>query len=246
MKRILVAAAILTLLFSCAQSSRNTGNYYQSGHLFLSDNEAGQSALLPEDKEVKYDTLFISFDSPVGGYEVSAEWLLEDYGETFYEGPAYLHFKKPVGRGFSVFVENGFFLPQFDGEKDFVNGQHLTCSPVQKAAGEILSLEAPFFFSDVDFDGDDELLVSISGLGSHGRTAFYVYEKDGTRRMDMPFDEHIDSQTIFNSDEKSITLNLYSGAVDGCELWTYRRQRGGNFLLTDSTRVVEETTEPLR
>lgn len=100
----------------------------------------------------------------------------------------------------------------------------------------------PEFFADVDFDGDDERVVTIPGGGPRGMNAYEVYEKGDTNpREDPPF-YYINDWTVFDAAEKTITQNTYLGFIDDKtaqkEELLYSGEKDGSFALTDSTIVL--------
>ena len=176
--------------------------------------------------------IHIRYDQPVKGYTVTAD-LYDNYF-------AEVHFKKG-NSGFSVEITD-FYERLLDdpavGEKD---GKETVLPYVPVTFGKKISTEGTFGFFDVDFDGQDELIYVAFGQGSHGCTAFQVFELDGTEREDEPFDWSIDEFTEFNRSEKSITLHRYSGLMDGGDIVKYKRQPNGSFQVTDSTGIIYGT-----
>lgn len=100
----------------------------------------------------------------------------------------------------------------------------------------MLYSDEPFFFSDVDFDGVDELLVVDPMRESNDMIAYRVFELDGREREDDPFLE-ISDMTDIDAYEKSITINRYGGVLVGGTQLKYRLHMDGTFALTDSTDI---------
>ena len=92
----------------------------------------------------------------------------------------------------------------------------------------MISENCTVFFSDVDFDGTKELLVREPLIGPKGTNGYHVYEPDGTEREDEPF-HALNDMTVFNTAEKSITMNYYFGVLFGSRHEVYRRQKDGTF-----------------
>ena len=164
------------------------------------------------------------YNQPINGYTVTIDWQSGTEEAEF-------HFVKG-NTSFSVrsysFDPHMFGMPA--DEKEFT----LRYRP--KPKGEMLYSKEPFFFSDVDFDGTNELLVQEPLAGTRGTNLYHVYELDGTERTDEPLDAICD-MTTFNTSEKSITQEEYFGVILGSNYLKYRRQRDGSFVLTDSTHV---------
>ena len=245
MKRYLILA--LVLLVGCKNNtppSRVEFDYTPDDleelrnspvHVDLSKYEAPEedrnAMITPakRDAEERDDVIHIRYDRPIKGYSVTAD-LYDNYF-------AEVHFKKG-NSGFSVEITD-FYERLLDdpavGEND---GKETVLPYVPVTFGKKISTEGTFGFFDVDFDGQDELIYVAFGQGSHGCTAFQVFELDGTEREDEPFDWSVDEFTEFNRSEKSITLHRYSGLMDGGDIVKYKRQPNGSFQVTDSTGII--------
>ena len=76
-----------------------------------------------------------------------------------------------------------------------------------KRADEVyLSEKSPFFYSDVDFDGEDEFIVNLYEYGTYGSNLYAVYERDFELRTDEPFIYLQNEQCAFDSINKTITI----------------------------------------
>lgn len=60
------------------------------------------------------------------------------------------------------------------------DGTHIQLRYKPKPQGRMLYDKEPFFFSDVDFDGTNELLIQEPLAGTRGTNLYHVYELDGT------------------------------------------------------------------
>lgn len=180
----------------------------------------------PEERD---DVIRIRYDRPVKGYTVTAD-LHDNYF-------AKVHFKKG-NSGFTIGITD-FYERLLDdpavGEND---GKETVLPYVPITFGTNISTDGTFGFYDVDFDGQDELIYVAFGQGSHGCTAFQVFELDGTERDDAPYDWSVDEFTEFNRKERSITLHRYGGLMDGGDIVKYKRQPDGSFQVTDSTGII--------
>ena len=75
-----------------------------------------------------------------------------------------------------------------------------------------------------------------------GRTAYRVFELDGTEREDEPFDGNVDEMTEFNRNEKSITV-FHDGYWESGDVLKYQRRSDGIFHVTDSTHILYKQSE---
>lgn len=75
---------------------------------------------------------------------------------------------------------------------------------------EYLSDNSPFFFSDVDFDREDEFVINRYRSGSRESNAYDLYDVTSygyfTQKTEVPFTELENGQCKFDSDNKTITV----------------------------------------
>lgn len=197
--------------------------------------EDRNAMVTPVEKESEEAVVHIKYTQPINGYEVSVDMYPDAFGEDLeFYGPATLHFKKG-NTEFTVEIDD-FSEDHFNYETTFQPGQTVKIKPTPLPAGKVISENCTIFFSDVDFDGQKELLVREPFYGTRGTNGYHVYEQDGTERDDVPFYAICD-MSEFNASEKSITQHEYYGVILGSNYLKYRRQRDGSFALTDSTHV---------
>ena len=181
------------------------------------------------------DVIHIRYDKPVKGYTVTVDLYSGDYAE--------MHFEKGAS-SFTAEIdmfEEPLLYNEDVGEH---NGNETILPYVPLIFGKKIVPEGTFGFFDVDFDGKDELVYAARGQGYHGRTAYRVFELDGTEREDEPFDWNIDEVTEFNRSEKSITV-FRDGDWDGGDVLKYRLQSDGAFQVTDSTHILYKHSEDI-
>ena len=168
------------------------------------------------------------YDEPINGYTVTMEWII---------GTQVAEYCFTKG-GRSFRVESNSFNPAPLDPSPVGEEKILYYHP--KPKGQMLYDQEPFFFTDIDFDGTEELIIVELQAGPRGANAYRVFEPDGTEREDDPF-IGISDWTTFNASEKSITLFYYYGVILGGTQLKYRRQRDGTFALTDSTHIDYKT-----
>ena len=104
-------------------------------------------------------SITLIYNRPVNGYNVSVEWLGADIiDDDLAFGEVLIHFKKNDGAGFSVY-HFGYW------------DEGLRVSDIKTKSNKIIELEyipkddmylatrSPFYFADMDFDGQNELVV---------------------------------------------------------------------------------------
>lgn len=209
-------------------------------HVDLSTYEAPvedrNAKITPAEREPEEEAVVhIVYTQPINGFEVTVDIYPEADGDRLkHYGPAELHFKKG-NTEFTVEIDD-FSEDHFDYETTFLPGQTVMIKPTPLPAGEMISDVCTIFCSDVDFDGQKELLIREPLIGIRGTNGYHVYEQDGTERDDVPFYAVCDMST-FNASERSITQHEYYGVILGSNHLKYRRQKDGSFALTDSTHI---------
>ncbi len=167
---------------------------------------------------------YVRYEKPINGFTVTAE--IEPYEEADW-GPTTLTFSKG-DISFSVYVDaftkEGFSLKGYDASEEIVL-QYLP-----KPKDVILYDKESFCFTDIDYDGVDEILVLESGGGVHGVNAYLIFEKDGTQREDGPFKE-FDEHVEFDAKNKTITRYYYEDAESERTDLIYKYQKDGLFRL---------------
>lgn len=195
-----------------------------------------------EDLNIDNKRLFIQYNQPVEGYAVTGVCFpLAGYDrdrEHEFVGKAILHFESEDNH-FDIY--NAYFSDStlyYVNEQSFVDGQVLHLDYLPKKADEYLGYNTPFFFQDVDFDGEKELLVNNWRCGIRHSNHYEVYkiEKGKARLLTAPlFDEMDDSMTRFDSIQQTIRL-VEGSAVEAYERTYQKKCR----QTTQGSQVVPE------
>lgn len=183
--------------------------------------------------------IFISYNQKVNGYKVNVMWFPFDI-QYIDQSPAILHFQNDTS-GFYIynpsFLETGVY-EKFkknslkDGDTIYVNYTPKESSEYAEDFGYLADNNIPFFFQDVDFDGEDELLITNWQCGSKGSSTYdvykvnqyYEYRLDMIKLTDAPFYKMENGQTEFNPKEKTIKLHLNFNAYEYA-IHTYKQVR---------------------
>ena len=166
-----------------------------------------------------------------GKFTVDVKWFPDNGLAPFLTGPAIITFNRK-GDVLSWFTKlTGFFhIPNFEVDWEKINNSEVfemkysdfnNQSTLKELAFKkgIYSLETPFFFEDVNFDGKKELIITETRNGQRGRDAYKVYSIGEFRpeidlydiTNSLPYVK-FDSSTEFNPKDKTITL-YYSGGA---------------------------------
>jgi len=175
-------------------------------------------------------------------YIVDVQWFPDNGLAPFLTGPAIITFNIK-GDALSWFTKlAGFFhIPNFEVDWEKINNGGVfemkysdfnNQSTLKELAKGLYSLETPFFFEDVNFDGTKELIITEARNGQRGRNAYKVYSIDEFGpEIDLyditntlPYVK-FDSSTEFNAKDKTITL-YYSGGACSSSSETYQAVDG--------------------
>ncbi len=163
-----------------------------------------------EFKDLNRPRVYIKYKQPVNGYTVKVLWMpyTDENGYTAETGNAILYFEN----------EDNHFYIQTKCYRDTAVYSHthledddvLFWNYTPKKKGEILSQYSPFFFSDVNFDGEKELLINDYNGGSRGSNSYEVYKIHPYYAdiiKEAPFVNLENDMTDFDSANKTITCH---------------------------------------
>lgn len=170
MKRLLLYWLVLLLICSCA----NTGTAPQGF----------EWADYP--KEEDEICVFVKYKQQVNGYDVSAICIVDTSQNGDLCSSAY-HPNAVTGHGFIHFQndEHEFIVenPLFSYNKpsahrqSLKNGMLVETDYIPFQAAAFNGSHSPFFFFDIDFDGEKELIVTLlEGMGYHGHDSYKVFK----------------------------------------------------------------------
>lgn len=188
--------------------------------------------------------LFLKYNQKVSGYDVKVMW----FPGVDVRGPAILCFEGEE-KTFKVFSGNFEDYSAYD--KYLADGVNVISTDYQhNKEGEILSSSTPFFFSDIDFDGKDELLISNINCGVRGVTTYDVYKivngNDGTfsegieRMMEKPL-SNLNSLSKLDPTEKTVTLVDFSTRYNNSVSVYQKEIQTADFLLIEEEVVSNDT-----
>ena len=144
-------------------------------------------------KGITNEQIFITYKQPVNGYKVKVGCISD--GTDWNTASFYLN--DTLRFTVEGWVDARLYELKHDTVIDYI----------PKRADEVyLSEKSPFFFSDVDFDGEDEFLVNLYKYGTYGSNLYAVYEPDFKLRTDEPFIYLQNEQCVFDSINKTITI----------------------------------------
>ena len=157
----------------------------------------------------------IHYKQKVNGYDVSVKILPDSIQEGYFSDiatrEAELTFKKDNQE---LIVKNLYYGDKSLIADSLTNGMTIDYTLFEMSeSGTFRGNQSPFFFLDVDFDGEDELLVCLwEEMGYRGYHAYQAYETNvggGTHQLspiqDEPFNE-LNDYTEFDPINKTICI----------------------------------------
>ena len=160
--------------------------------------------------------IYIEYKQLINGYKVDLLWLPDcSVGEVAETGQAIIHFTNLDRRDFYIYCDSYSDNYLYGNDYKVQNNDKLIIDYISKDH-EYLATKSPFYFSDMDFDGEDELVITNWGAGIKGGHKYEVYDIDdlGVRRKAQPPFDNIEQYfTIFKPNKKTIinyTANIYS------------------------------------
>lgn len=223
MKKILYCILLMFLcsILSCdrkKQSSEQDMKDSLAAANFMKCAKFLYNTLFDDELKCFKPRIFIKYRQPVNGYDVTVICLPYNYTydkerETEIWGNALLYFEKEDNR---FYIYNESFSDSvlyYVNEQEVRDNMILELDYLPKSKNEYLSHNSPFFFSDVDFDGEEELIINNWRCGTRYCNTYDVYKitnNEAKRLIVEPFNK-IESHAEFDSINKTIILNCYNG-----------------------------------
>ena len=188
MSRVSILLFCIITLISCTTNKSNKKALDQKGvqQDIINNIDSTQTTDTISKPEV-----LIKYKSPVNGYNVVVEWLgAEIIDEYLAFGDVLIHFKKNDGTGFTVhniaYWDEG--LKVSDIEPMCNKTIELEYIPKND---KYLATRSPFYFADMDFDEQDELVIVGWKGGRQYAHLYDVYEisdSSAHKKTTPPFD----------------------------------------------------------
>lgn len=198
-------------------------------------------------------SFYFCFDTIINGFEVSGILYpnySEEYGWSYAENGVRLFFASINTNKEYVWTDweedckcfkNTFMSKNVqdivlsEDFKGFRDGDYYTFhydTSAQKNPQNPLLPNAEYQFYDIDFDGENELLLNYYHGGAKGGSAHEIYEMTDTGlvRKEVIGEEGyfaLDGNTIINPEDKTITSFLWS-SVSECGIYGYQVRANGN------------------
>ena len=178
---------------------------------------------LPED-----EIIHLHYKQKVKGYKVSVDFV-QSYSDLNF-GKSIFRFNKP-DHSFQVYCD-AFSDEQlitddtpYEKSQKTINlatlkpGANIYLNYVKPKSGEYLSDSSPFYFKDMDFDGEDELVINNLEMGSRGYNTYDIFKVLGLdsplRLMGLPFNNGEYKITNYNVEYEPKTHSILDKRYDG-------------------------------
>ena len=169
--------------------------------------------------------IFIKYKQPVNGYDVTVMCFPYNYTydkerEIEIWGNALLYFEKEDSR-FCIYNKSfSDSVLYYVNEQEVRDNMILELDYLPKSTKEYLSHNSPFFFSDVDFDGEEELIINNWRCGTRHCNTYDVYKitnNEVKQLTEAPFVNPTGKISNYNSDfdsvNKTITIHKRTGSA---------------------------------
>lgn len=212
-----------------------------------------QSQNLDAKKLNKTPQITIEYLNLINGYKVKILWIPNKIASDENEkivGPAILELKKNDGKTFYANFSNfsiDIKIPNLKMNNEFVTS--FTSKYIQR---NFNTEKDPFFFKDVNFDNNKELIISETGFLDYDRKLYRIFEfiensdfHNNTldERKESVFDDYANS--TFDTTSKEIVTKEYNGC---CEYDQYYfknkdiRDKNYFYMYKSENHKVDHTT----
>ena len=188
--------------------------------------------------------VYIEYRQPINDYKITVTWF--PWGGTGEVGHGILKFTHISEKQyFYVFNDSfsDFYLDSLvrNHSHVFYDGETFALDYISPQNGELIGHNTPFQFLDVDFNGEDELLINNWNCGHRNYNQYEVYKIypfHAEKLSKKPFD-CIENGNVFDFENKTIT-QFWSSGWNNCTKLVYRYYEIlGNYSINDDGRDQE-------
>lgn len=188
---------------------------------------------LPEE-----EIIHLTYKEKVHGYRVKVDYV--NKYDDIAMGKAILHFSKS-GHSFEVYCDDFSDEQLIPDDSPYVKSQKAinlsNVKPGEKVylnyaspkTNEYLSDSSPFYFKDMDFDGEDELVVNNLRMGGRGYNTYDVFKvfhvSKPLKMKGLPFTNESYKITNYNVEYEPKTKSVLDKRYDGFDAYGYYRYK---------------------
>lgn len=185
----------------------------------------------------EYPKVFIEYNQDVNGYKINVEFLSYCHVNELSEiGYAIIHFTHNSGHEFYVTSQHYSDVHLYRHEYVVRDNEHIKLDYFVKD-DEYLPSKSPFYFSDMDFDGKEELIIVNWISGGKGGHSYDIYDIDDSynviKKTSPPFDDIQQYFSTFDKQSQTIVNSIVDGVWYSAE-YHYKKSHTGDFYLYKS------------
>lgn len=169
--------------------------------------------------------IHLHYRQRVNGYSVKVDFKRAYDDMNF--GRAVLYFSK-TGHTFQVYCD-AFSDENLNSIDSSMVGKTVYLNYISPKKGEYLSSRSPFYFKDLDYDGEDELVVNNFSMGSRGYNTYDVFKvlnvEKPLRLQGLPFTDGSYKITNYNVEYEPKTQCVLDKRYDGFDAYGYFRYK---------------------
>lgn len=185
------------------------------------------------------EVIYLHYRQKVRGYKVMVEYVPWPYDDIA-GGKAILHFSK-AGHSFDVYCDEFIdeqFIPDntpYVKSKKTINlsnvkpGAKVHLNYALPKSDEYLSDQSPFYFKDMDFDGEEELVVNNLRMGTRNYNTYDVYKvlhvSKPVKLKGLPFSDKEYKITNYNVEYVPQNKSVLDNRHDGFDAYGYYRYK---------------------
>ena len=191
------------------------------------------TASLPEN-----EVIHLHYKQEVKGYKVSVDFVQSHSDLNF--GKSILRFTKP-DHSFQIYCDAFSDEQLIADDTPYVKSQkainlaklkpgaNIYLNYVNPKSSEYLSASSPFYFKDMDFDGEEELVINNLEMGSRGYNTYDIFKVLGLdsplRLMGLPFNNGEYKITNYNVEYEPKTHSILDKRYDGFTAYGFYRYK---------------------
>ena len=205
------------------------------------------------------EVIHLHYKQEVKGYKVSVDFV-QSYSDLNF-GKSILRFTKP-DHSFQIYCDAFSDEQLIADDTPYVKSQkainlaklkpgaNIYLNYVNPKSSEYLSASSPFYFKDMDFDGEEELVINNLEMGSRGYNTYDIFKVLGSdsplRLMGLPFNNEEYKITNYNVEYEPKTRSILDKRYDGFTaygLYRYKSIRANGKNGLSRVFILEEAED---
>lgn len=184
------------------------------------------------------EVIHLHYRQKIQGFRIDVDFK-QAYDDLNY-GRAILYFSKP-GYSFKVYCDAYSDEQLISDDSPYVKSQksinlakikpgaNINLNYKRPKANEFLSDSSPFYFKDMDYDGEEELVVNNLQMGARGYNTYDVFKvfhvEKPMRLKGLPFTDDLYKITNYNVEYEPESQSVIDKRYDGFDAYGYYRYK---------------------